>query len=766
MTREGNILDFQGNKIAPNTGTPQVTDVAKQQGLSQTLLNTPDKDALGYEAFSTVIAYSAGDIVYYENKLWKCKAGGHAAGAWNANDFDAWSIGQEVGVIKTDISGKADKVASATDNHLAALDASGNLKDSGSGIDNAPTEDSDNVPKSGGVFAAIATAFSNVKQWASDLFAQKDGSYEELNAGSADTINGNSPVTLTRVFGETGGEGTEPGSGIAPISKIAGNVFVYNQLYPSPYDGTVQQPSVPAIYADASHTTPLGYLYLQEKLTSHTFAEGEVPVGSSWYDADGFSTNAPTAGVAFTGWRRETRVTHTAYNTWFTLNSTQRNVINMALCFGIKGTSQTAYSLEPTAATYMPDDMLKLFGQQVGVRNCWPYSSGKLLPAVVVGFESSAANLLDATTGKARLFEYSYEGHNNIYHLSVGSGTTIQSISFIPDITGEPVEITPDSSGNFEIVGQGVLTVAVSAGSLANVCVRAQWGDDDNEITEAKINRVVFDVRKIVAPGQGDGGSDVVVFPDGLRGVSRGASSILDIIDLENAECDVNIGSKDLGDLSWTKGTSVNPNNNLHAFYATINGRAKINVSEYPIDKLSSYHFVNNTSRGYFSYAAFYSATDIPSIYIFDAGKDSLNAEQFASAVGGVKLFFPLSTPVHYTDLVYRDNGVDTPLSVINQLVSNEGWQLVLLADDDAQTGIPTSSSPSVTQSFSIDVAEWYDSAQHGNLLTPADADNFGTAIAAVISSATGMTVTYDGDAKTFDENNGWQYTNCFSVSS
>ena len=80
MTREGNIKDYQGNKIAPNTGTPQVTDVAKQQGLSQTLLNTPDKDALGYEAFSTVVAYSVGDIVYYENKLYKFKAN-HAAGA-------------------------------------------------------------------------------------------------------------------------------------------------------------------------------------------------------------------------------------------------------------------------------------------------------------------------------------------------------------------------------------------------------------------------------------------------------------------------------------------------------------------------------------------------------------------------------------------------------------------------------------------------------------------------------------------------------------
>ena len=91
MTREGNIKDFQGNKIAPNTGTPQVTDVAKQQGLSQTLLNTPDKDALGYEAFSTVLDYPIGKVVYKDNKLWKFTTA-HTAGAWNASEVEAYSV--------------------------------------------------------------------------------------------------------------------------------------------------------------------------------------------------------------------------------------------------------------------------------------------------------------------------------------------------------------------------------------------------------------------------------------------------------------------------------------------------------------------------------------------------------------------------------------------------------------------------------------------------------------------------------------------------
>lgn len=125
MTREGNILDFQGNKIAPNTGTPQVTDVAKQQGLSQTLLNTPDKDALGYDAFSTVIAYSAGDIVYYENKLWKCKAGGHAAGAWNANDFDVCSIKDFIAEVDEKSTERIDEMEGGVIFDISEANASG-----------------------------------------------------------------------------------------------------------------------------------------------------------------------------------------------------------------------------------------------------------------------------------------------------------------------------------------------------------------------------------------------------------------------------------------------------------------------------------------------------------------------------------------------------------------------------------------------------------------------------------------------------------------
>ena len=89
--RQGNLKDYQGNKIIPNTNSAAVLDEAKNQALSQTLFNTPDKDALGYPAFSTALPCSVGDIVYYANKLWKFTAD-KAPGDWDATKVEQTSV--------------------------------------------------------------------------------------------------------------------------------------------------------------------------------------------------------------------------------------------------------------------------------------------------------------------------------------------------------------------------------------------------------------------------------------------------------------------------------------------------------------------------------------------------------------------------------------------------------------------------------------------------------------------------------------------------
>lgn len=89
--KQGNLKDFDDNYVSPTTVTHLVYDAAKNQALSQTLLDTPDKGALGFPTFSTVTAYEEGDIVFYNNGLWKFIAN-HDAGAWNGAQVEAYSV--------------------------------------------------------------------------------------------------------------------------------------------------------------------------------------------------------------------------------------------------------------------------------------------------------------------------------------------------------------------------------------------------------------------------------------------------------------------------------------------------------------------------------------------------------------------------------------------------------------------------------------------------------------------------------------------------
>ena len=109
-TRQGNLKDYQGNKIAPNTCSAAVLDEARNQGLSASLTALVERNALGFPPFTTIDSYAAGDIVFYDRKLWKAKAGGHAAGAWDPADFDTYSIGQDVLFLNCAL-GKYDAVA-------------------------------------------------------------------------------------------------------------------------------------------------------------------------------------------------------------------------------------------------------------------------------------------------------------------------------------------------------------------------------------------------------------------------------------------------------------------------------------------------------------------------------------------------------------------------------------------------------------------------------------------------------------------------------
>ena len=117
VTLKEKVNGVLGDTIFPATITPNVYDPAKSQALSQTLVNTPDYEALGFAKFSTATAYNAGDKVYKDNELYRFIAD-KTAGEWNVAKVEPWSIEQEIeevdnakyekpagGIPKTDLAG-------------------------------------------------------------------------------------------------------------------------------------------------------------------------------------------------------------------------------------------------------------------------------------------------------------------------------------------------------------------------------------------------------------------------------------------------------------------------------------------------------------------------------------------------------------------------------------------------------------------------------------------------------------------------------------
>lgn len=172
--KQGYIKDYNGNKMLPETTSTLVLDVAKEQALSQTLVNTPDKSVLGFPAFSTVTAYAVGDVVYYDNKLWKFTTA-HAADQWDENDVTEYTVADLVadlkaGLVAGDIVAKlaenleswAGESVSAKYEQTAAVDTTGGTVS----IDSSVDADLESVEPTTDFFASqlISTGFNLLRR--------------------------------------------------------------------------------------------------------------------------------------------------------------------------------------------------------------------------------------------------------------------------------------------------------------------------------------------------------------------------------------------------------------------------------------------------------------------------------------------------------------------------------------------------------------------------------------------------------------------------
>ena len=103
MDRQGNIKDFQGNKIVPNTSSVAVLDVERQQALSASLMALVEKNSLGFPGFTTIEAHAVDDKVYYDRKLWVFTDALAQGAAWDATKVREFSLKEYVDALQSAI---------------------------------------------------------------------------------------------------------------------------------------------------------------------------------------------------------------------------------------------------------------------------------------------------------------------------------------------------------------------------------------------------------------------------------------------------------------------------------------------------------------------------------------------------------------------------------------------------------------------------------------------------------------------------------------
>ena len=543
-TRQGNLKDYQGNKIAPNTSSQAVLDVAKNQALSATLVDTPDKDALGYPAFLTTEAYSTGDKVYYNNKLWVFTTD-HTAGAWNAEhvtDFDMKDIDDD----------KADKVEDAHNGNLAGLDANGNLTDSGIAADNV---------------------------------AQKDGYYAGMAVGLADNLRGNVYADEQFSLRMTGGEASEVGGiGVVQVLKGAGAAIV--QLFPEgaghdfsgdvSLDGTGGNAEAPVRYSNQAGTVEMGYLLAMEAFVSQTLTQEQLDAIAAkdtgkqdrdkavWLTPAGAITSAPTiesgqTEVTFSGWRIAMRVKasevrdSSASTYWFTSGTAGRQVFDVAVAEGIDYNSNNGtFYLANGWNTGSAMEYLNHMAAQ-GLPTHSVKAMSALLAVTKIGIKTvKSRNLLNPQTGRALLKAYvnDADGFVDNEYTMLGGLPSGSTMAFTSLLTGKTETLTMLDATHFCIPSDGWLQIT---GTLPESIIATWGGEKDNTAAdEYATESHPWDVTQLF--GTKSGGTEGHYYrfaKEGMKGAKGRTAFLSEAIGLVTADGKIYFEKYNLGDANW-----------------------------------------------------------------------------------------------------------------------------------------------------------------------------------------------------------------------
>ena len=524
-------------------------------------------------------------------------------------------------------------------------------------VDDEPTDESNNLVKSGGIYTWVMGLIATIKSWAEGLFAKMDGYYESMTVGRADNLIGEPiPVTTGYILKATGYDPTQPelefADGPVKMTEIRGRVCAWNQLY---------NDSIPTAISGRKY-------YIREVV-------------------DGVANKSVGTTIQYTE------------------GSSDRMCIDVTL-------------LNPTLASKANLTAAVVEEYLASIKTPKPYynyNAGTLLGARMMGWQlRKTPNLLNPTTKQAKLSEHAYTGHDNEYTVTGFGGLTNAALQFTPYNTGVAEAVTLDANNRFVIPSSGVLEVVEATqgtaitGDVSRVCVVATYdGSMDGEIVAFEEDDVQIDSANIYYDKNG---TMTQVFQDGImRSTGESDSDVHDRVYFDNiskkwmaarvvravALRDVNISYSSQYEFFVinVQGKKTNTNNTMPVVCCSKYGRG---VTLYDQNVKGGQ---DKVIRGYSSATTF---------IIRDSNYD--NAGTFKAANGNVYLFYENKTPAFYDTLYYKVGEEYVPMEQvfpdgIQGLCCNWASENLVEQEEDAN-GQPQSITPITTEVFQSDMKE------------------------------------------------------------
>jgi len=638
--RQGNLKDYQGNKIVPNTSSVAVLDEGRSQALSASLLALVEKNALGYPDFTTTEAHAVGDECFYDRRLWKFTDTLAQGAAWDATKVREFSLKEYLDALA---SAKADKDTNATEGNLAAFDANGNP-------------------------VGTMIPANNVMQL--DSYA------ENATVGNALNILSEDVVTEQTTLGVTAPD-SEIGNGSARMQTIEGDGISWSQLYDKMAGGASVATEATQLeflfgkvverFSNQAGTTPMPSLFLREFLTGADLT-GRVAV-----TGEGFVPAVTEENQSnYTGLHYKVRATHAeavqrsgeegsySYSSAFFVGganfsaSAKRNVIDMALAFGIDQFSGPTYGL-PTSAPSTLAQMYGWLGSKVGLRDDYDYNGGELIGVKVLQLRSiPGVNLLDPTSGVALCPYYEWENADGLYRVVARNGAVISGV-VATALGGQPVAVVEVTAGSvYEVsVPEGdavVMQVTLSSGSLADCAAWQVWDDatPSDEVGGYSRSVLSLEVGRVYGKENGEG-EYVKCFADGLLAANY-AGTVNDAINIANDSAIIKTNKVNLGSVSWTKRT----NYNIVNFEGGVSNKKSKAWDGTPCLLVSKKYVATNWGRLTSKLKNCIADYGV-SVSLEDPSFDGMTGTQVATALNGIYMVYELAdaSKKQYSSLMY-----------------------------------------------------------------------------------------------------------------